>query len=47
MDRVEVSRAIGDPATARQRLSQALAIFDELGTMDAAERVRAMLATLS
>jgi class 3 adenylate cyclase/tetratricopeptide (TPR) repeat protein len=36
----------GDPATTRQLLDRALAIFDRLGTLDGPDRARFLLATL-
>jgi len=44
--RAELERAAGDIAGARQFLERALAIFDELGTLDESARVRDTLAAL-
>jgi class 3 adenylate cyclase/tetratricopeptide (TPR) repeat protein len=46
MGRAEVSRRAGDVAGARDWLAQALAIFEELGTLDELPRVHAMMAAL-
>jgi class 3 adenylate cyclase/tetratricopeptide (TPR) repeat protein len=45
--RARVCEAAGDVPAARQSLERALAIFEELGTLDEPPRVRAALATLS
>jgi hypothetical protein len=42
----EARRAAGDAPGARLRLEQALAVFEDLGTLDEPARVRAMLETL-
>ena len=42
----ELQAADGDPATARQLLDRALAIFDGLGTLDGPDRAHRLLATL-
>jgi len=44
--RAELHRAAGDVATARKLLDGALALFEELGTLDEPPRVRAALAAL-
>jgi hypothetical protein len=43
----EVGRAAGPPGGARTLLEQALAVFEELGTLDEPSRVRALLARLA
>ena len=45
--RAELQRAAGDIAGARQLLERALAIFEELGTLDEPRRVHAALDALS
>ena len=45
MVQAELRAADGDPATARQLLDRALAIFDGLGTLDGPDRARRLLAT--
>ena len=42
----ELRAADGDPATTRQLLDRALAIFDALGTLDGPDRARRLLVTL-